>query len=112
MTPDPATPAAVFTGSEAFADLCQTLIDDEDHHWLTPIVQRSRASDWIAEIHSRPGDHEKTRRLARGQAGTMEEACQAAVDDYNEQARIARRKEELLTDPKVREALELFGVKP
>ena len=38
-----------------------------------------------------------------------EEACVAAVQDFHERSRIRARKEELLADPKVQEALKLFA---
>jgi len=41
--------------------------------------------------------------------GTMEEACAQCVEDFHERARIRARKEELLKDPSVQEALKLFG---
>lgn len=38
----------------------------------------------------------------------MEEACERCVENYHENLRIAARKEELLKNPDVVEALELF----
>ena len=42
-------------------------------------------------------------------AGTMDEACADCVANYHERQRIEVRKAELLQDPKVKEALQLFG---
>lgn len=100
------------SGCEDFADLCQTLIDEEGHHWLYPIVKRYRSTEWIAEIHSRPLDDARTEILAYGQMGTMDEACADAVKNYHDRAKITARKEELLKNPDVQEALELFGKTP
>jgi hypothetical protein len=97
------------SGYASFADLCETLIEEEGHHWLHPVIYRTRPTDWVAEIHTRPLSDERTEKLASGQMGTMEEACAAAVEDFHERARIRARKEELLTDPNVQEALKLFG---
>ena len=97
------------SGYSSFADLCETLIEEEGHHWLHPIVKRYRSTEWSAEIHTRPLDDERTEKLAFGQMGTMEEACAQCVEDFHERARIRARKEELLKDSNVKEALKLFG---
>lgn len=96
-------------GCVAFAELCATLIEDESYHWLYPRVHRYRSTEWIAEIHTHPSDNERAAELAYGQSDTMDGACAACVEDFHERARIRARKEELLQDPKVLEALKLFG---
>lgn len=97
------------SGYASFADLCETLIEEEGHHWLYPVVYRTRATEWIAEIHTRPLSDERSERLAFGQMLTMEDACAQCVKDFHERARIRARKEELLKDSNVQEALKLFG---
>ncbi len=103
-------PQSTTSGYASFVALCETLID-EGHHWLYPVVYRYRSTEWVAEIHTRPLDDERIEKLAFGQRSTMEEACAAAVENFHERARIRARKEKLLKDPNVKEALELFGYK-
>ena len=97
------------SGCQAFAQLCEALID-EGYDYLCPTVERAKACDWVAVIYSH---HSADRRvtLASGQCNSMDDACQLAVDDYNERQRVKARKAELLKISEVVEALELFGVK-
>ena len=103
-----AEPLAPLTGSAQFAALCETLIEDGEH-WLAPEIGRTRSTDWMAHIFTRPENDERRVKLASGQAGTMDEACADCVENYHERQRIEARKAELLEDPKVKEALQLFG---
>jgi hypothetical protein len=109
-TPDSPTVDAVptLTGSAQFAALCETLIEDGEH-WLSPEIGRTRATDWMAHIFTRPENEERRVKLATGQASTMDDACADCVANYHERQRIEARKAELLQDPNVKEALELFG---
>lgn len=108
----PQTPTAEtlapLTGSAQFAALCETLIE-EGEHWLAPEIGRTRSTDWMAHIFTRPEGDERRVKLATGQAGTMDEACADCVSNYHERQRVEARKAELLQDPKVKEALQLFG---
>ena len=96
------------SGSAKFAELCESLIENGENY-LAPEIGRTRTTDWMAYIFTH---HDKDRRekLAQGQAETMDEACSAAVADYHERQRIEARKSELLQDPNVNEALQLFGL--
>lgn len=108
---DPQPPqSAPLSGSAQFAALCETLIE-EGEHWLSPEIGRTRPTDWMAHIFNRPeGDQNHLRKkLAAGQAATMDEACADCVANYHERQRIEARKAELLQDPNVKEALKLFG---
>lgn len=102
--------SAALSGSAQFAALCETLIE-EGEHWLSPEIGRTRPTDWMARIFNRPeGEQNHLRKkLATGQAATMDEACAQCVENYYERQRIEARKAELLQDPNVREALKLFG---
>lgn len=95
-------------GSNLFSDLCFELINEENHHWLYPNIFRLKSMDWVAEIWTHPPQQEGRTKLAGGQAETMNEACLSCVSDYRERQRIEMRKQELLKEPIVREALELF----
>ena len=90
-----------------FSDLCETLIEEEGFHWLLPDIGRTRSTDWIAAIYSHH-DKERQEKLAQGQAGTMAAACAACVLDFHARQAIKARKEELLKNPEVVEALSLF----
>lgn len=94
------------TGYASFADLCETLIDD--YHWLHPTVERT-TTEWSARIYTHPENHVNRLCVALGTGSNMDAACGNAVTDFHERARIRARKEELLTDPNVQEALKLFG---
>jgi excisionase family DNA binding protein len=91
-----------------FTQLCSYLID-KGYCWLYPIIYRRRSTDWVAEIHTHTLDDSKSQLLATGQAETMPEACRAAVFNYQENQKINTRKEQLLSDPTVQEAFNLFG---
>lgn len=97
------------TGYEQFSKLCDQLINEGGYHWLSPEIGRSRATDWMAFIFSRPEKDASRVKLATGQAQTMEEACAMCVADYHERQKIEKRKTELLQNPEVKEALELFA---
>jgi hypothetical protein len=99
---------APLTGYVQFAALCETLIQDGEH-WLAPEIGRTRSTDWMAHIFTRPENDERRAKLATGQAHTMDEACANCVANYHTRLRIEARKAELLQDPKVKEALKLFG---
>jgi hypothetical protein len=99
----------VKNGCTQYAALCQQLIDDGEHY-LYPEVNRTRQTDWVVSI-SKHQDHPAKTLLARGQAESMDKACQSCVDDYHKRRKIEARKQELLQDPKVVEALQLFGCK-
>lgn len=94
------------TGYALFSELCETLIE-EGENYLAPEIGRTRSTDWMAFIFTHT-DETRREMLATGQAGTMDEACAAAVANYHEQKRIEARKAELLLDPNVQEALRLF----
>lgn len=97
-------------GMQAFAALCQELIDgDESLHWLNPDIVRTRSTDWVATIFSHHDDDCRV-KLAQGQAPTLDEACQRCVDDYHERKADLARKRELLQAPIVQEAFKRFGV--
>lgn len=99
--------ATPLSGSAMFSELCLKLIDDEGYHYLCPEIGRTRSTDWTAFIFAHH-DKDRKAKLAEGQADTLDEACEACVADFHERQRIKARKEELLKEPIVREALELF----
>lgn len=95
------------SGCEEFAALVESLIC-EVSEYVYPEIGRTRSTDWMAFIFDH---HAKDRRtkLASGQAGTLDAACADCVADYHKRKCIAARKAELMENPDVREALELFG---
>jgi hypothetical protein len=106
-----AQPALELTGCAEFGSLCADLIDDENMHWLYPKIHRTRSSDWCVWLRSHPDGNGQSTLLAAGQHGTLDGACKAAVSDFHARRQLGERKALLLEDPKVREALELFGCK-
>lgn len=98
------------TGAVLFAALCQKLIDSEGHNYLCPEIGRTRSTDWMASIFAHH-DSDRKVKLASGQADTLDKACASCVADFHDRQRIETRKTELLKDPIVLEALELFKLK-
>lgn len=95
------------TGCEQFSELCQKLIEEDGRNYLYPEIARTRPTDWMAHIFD---DYDSAQRvkLATGQADTMDAACLECVNDYHVRQQVEVRKAELLKNPEVVEALELF----
>jgi hypothetical protein len=94
------------SGCVEFSALCKGLVE-QGYNYLCPEIGRTRSTDWMAFIFEH---HDKDRKIkmASGQADTMDDACAACVANYHERQRVEARKAELLKEPLVREALELF----
>lgn len=93
------------SGFKQFAELVGEIESSEPY--VYPSVQRSRSMDWTAYIFDHH-DKERQTKLAGGQAQSMEEACALCVANYRERERIKDRMEELLKEPVVQEAMEIF----
>lgn len=89
-----------------FSDLCNE-ISRISGGKVEASIERIHASKWVARITA--SAMPESAMNCRGEGMSLEEACNECIASYNERQRIVARKRELLKDPQVREALNLFG---
>ncbi len=96
-------------GCYEFQALCNKLIADYDLHSLYPVIYRTRKTNWVAQILTYPSGDERAETVTSGEGLTMDAACKNAVRSFHNHHQIRTRKEELMKNPEVVEALRLFG---